>query len=120
MLDVFTRLADWLAYSLLGLSPSTSVGIGVHFFIEDTSKILVLLVVLIYVISLIRAALSTEKVGDYLQGKHRGVGYGLGGMFGAVTPFCSCSSIPLFMGSVSARIPYWYHYRFSDHLTAYQ
>ncbi|MGR5499263.1 permease [Vibrio sp. DNB22_10_4] len=105
MLDVFTWLADWLAYSLLGLSPSTSVGIGVHFFIEDTSKILVLLVVLIYVISLIRAALSTEKVRDYLRGKHRGVGYGLGAMFGAVTPFCSCSSIPLFMGFVSARIP---------------
>ncbi|WP_260260446.1 permease [Vibrio intestinalis] len=105
MFEVFTLLADWLAYSVMGLTPDTSVGIGVHFFIEDTSKILVLLVVLIYVISFLRAALKTEKVRDYLQGKNRAVGYLLGSLFGAITPFCSCSSIPLFMGFVSARIP---------------
>ena len=105
MFEVFTLLADWLAYSVMGLTPGTSVGIGVHFFIEDTSKILVLLVVLIYVISFLRAALKTEKVRDYLQGKNRAVGYLLGSLFGAITPFCSCSSIPLFMGFVSARIP---------------
>lgn len=105
MLGVFTQLADWLAYSVIGLDPDTSLGLGIHFFIEDTSKILVLLIVLIYLISFLRAALSAEKVRDYLQGKNRGVGYGLGAMFGAITPFCSCSSIPLFMGFVSARIP---------------
>lgn len=105
MLGVFTQLADWLAYSVMGLEPDTSLGLGIHFFIEDTSKILVLLFVLIYLISFLRAALSAEKVRDYLQGKNRGVGYGLGAMFGAITPFCSCSSIPLFMGFVSARIP---------------
>ncbi|MBY6195744.1 permease [Vibrio hangzhouensis] len=105
MLGVFTQFADWLAYSVIGLDPDTSLGLGIHFFIEDTSKILVLLIVLIYLISFLRAALSAEKVRDYLQGKNRGVGYGLGAMFGAITPFCSCSSIPLFMGFVSARIP---------------
>lgn len=105
MLGVFTQLADWLAYSGMGLDPDTSLGLGIHFFIEDTSKILVLLIVLIYLISFLRAALSAEKVRDYLRGKNRGVGYGLGAMFGAITPFCSCSSIPLFMGFVSARIP---------------
>ncbi|GAK87571.1 transporter [Vibrio ponticus] len=105
MLEVFTLLANWLTYSVFGLHSGTAVAEGVHFFIEDTSKILVLLVVLIYVISALRASLSVDKVRDYLQGKHRGVGYVAGSMFGAITPFCSCSSIPLFMGFVSARIP---------------
>ncbi|MPW28852.1 permease [Agarivorans sp. B2Z047] len=105
MFEVFTRLADYLVFSLMSLEPDSSLAIGLHFFIEDTTKILSLLVVLIYFISFIRAALSTEKVRDYLQGKNRGVGYVLGAMFGAITPFCSCSSIPLFMGFVSARIP---------------
>jgi len=105
MFEIFAKLADWLAYSVMGFTPESAIGIGVHFFIEDTSKILVLLVCLIYVISYLRASLSVEKVRDYLQGKHRGVGYFLGSLFGAITPFCSCSSIPLFMGFVSARIP---------------
>ncbi|OAN10873.1 permease [Photobacterium jeanii] len=105
MLAIFTHLADWLTYSVFQLSPDTSVGVGLHFFIEDTSKILVLLVALIYAISFIRASLSVDRVRDYLQGKHKGVGYFLGSMFGAITPFCSCSSIPLFMGFVSAQIP---------------
>ncbi|MEE1672702.1 permease [Agarivorans aestuarii] len=105
MFDIFTQLADCLVFSLMGLVPGSPLAIGIHFFIEDTTKILSLLVVLIYFISFIRAALSTEKVRDYLKGKNRGVGYALGAMFGAITPFCSCSSIPLFMGFVSARIP---------------
>ncbi|WP_163131438.1 permease [Agarivorans sp. Alg241-V36] len=105
MFDIFTQLADSLVFSLMGLEPGSPLAIGIHFFIEDTTKILSLLVVLIYFISFIRAALSTEKVRDYLKGKNRGVGYVLGAMFGAITPFCSCSSIPLFMGFVSARIP---------------
>lgn len=105
MLEVFTLLANWLTYSALALQAETPLAQGVHFFIEDTSKILVLLVVLIYVISALRASLSVDRVRDYLQGRHRGIGYIAGAMFGAVTPFCSCSSIPLFMGFVSARIP---------------
>lgn len=105
MLEIFTQLADRLTYSVFNLTPGTPVGSGVHFFIEDTSKILVLLVCLIYAIAFIRASLSVDKVRDYLQGKHKGVGYFLGSTFGAITPFCSCSSIPLFMGFVSAQIP---------------
>ncbi|MDO6762564.1 permease [Agarivorans sp. 1_MG-2023] len=104
-MEIFTWLADWLSYSVFGLTPSTRVANGLHFFIEDTSKILVLLVLLIYVISYLRASLSVDKVRNYLLGKHRALGYLLGSTFGAITPFCSCSSIPLFMGFVSARIP---------------
>lgn len=105
MFKVFTDLASWLTYSILGLSPESKFGSAVHFFIEDVSKIFVLLVVMIYVIALLRASLNVEKVRDYLAGKHRGIGYLMGSSFGAITPFCSCSSIPVFLGFTSAGIP---------------
>lgn len=105
MFEVFTYLADWLTFSIFRLTQDTRLANSIHFFIEDTSKILVLLVVLIYIIAIVRATLDPEKVRYYLQGKNRFTGYFLGSFFGSVTPFCSCSSIPLFMGFVSARIP---------------
>ncbi|MCW3542606.1 permease, partial [Burkholderia cenocepacia] len=67
--------------------------------------ILLLLTMLIYVIAWLRASMNTERVRDYLVGKRRGLGYLLGASFGAATPFCSCSSIPLFLGFTTARIP---------------
>jgi uncharacterized membrane protein YraQ (UPF0718 family) len=105
MLSIFTELADWLAFTLLGLAPHSKLGGAVHFFIEDTTKIFFLLVIMIYFIALIRASLSIEKVRDYLAGKNRFIGYFLGSIFGAITPFCSCSSIPVFLGFTSAGIP---------------
>lgn len=105
MFEVFTYFADWLAYQLIGLSPDTRLGEAVHFFIEDTTKILALLIVMIYVIALFRASLKVERVRDYLAGKKRFFGYASGSFFGAITPFCSCSSIPVFLGFTSAGIP---------------
>ena len=105
MFEVFTQFADWLAYDLLSLSPDSKFGDAVHFFIEDISKIYVLLVVMIYFIALLRASLNVEQVRNYLAGKNKGVGYILGSGFGAITPFCSCSSIPVFLGFTSAGIP---------------
>lgn len=105
MLEVFTWLADWLVYGLAGLDPGTRLGAALHFFVEDTSKIFALLVVMIYLIALARASLDTARVRDYLQRRHRLAGYAMGSAFGAVTPFCSCSSIPLFLGFTSAGIP---------------
>ncbi|MFW5825693.1 MAG: permease [Marinobacter sp.] len=105
MLEIFTTLASWLTYDLMGLSPETKLGTSVHFFIEDTTKILFLLVVMIYVIALARASLNLERVRAYIQQKPRLVGYFFGSGFGAITPFCSCSSIPLFLGFTSAGIP---------------
>ncbi|MGV3001441.1 permease [Vibrio sp.] len=105
MFVIFTYLADWLTYQILGLDPQTHIAESIHFFIEDTSKIFALLFILIYFIAIIRAGLNAEYVRDYLQGKNKGIGYVFGSIFGAVTPFCSCSSIPLFLGFVSARIP---------------
>ena len=105
MFQLFTDFATWLSYSVLGLSPETKLGDAVHFFIEDVSKIFVLLVVMIYVIALLRASLNVEQVRDYLARKNRGIGYLMGSAFGAITPFCSCSSIPVFLGFTSAGIP---------------
>lgn len=105
MFEVFTDFATWLVVDVLGISKSTKLGDALHFFIEDTTKIFFLLLVMIYVIALIRASMNVERVRDYLAGKHKGVGYLLGSSFGAITPFCSCSSIPVFLGFTSAGIP---------------
>lgn len=105
MLEIFTWLASWLVYDLGGFDPNSKLGSSLHFFVEDTSKIFALLVVMIYAIALLRASLNLERVRYYIQQKNRFAGYGLGASFGAITPFCSCSSIPLFLGFTSAGIP---------------
>lgn len=105
MFEIFTDFATWLVVNVLGLSKETKLGDALHFFIEDTTKIFFLLLVMIYLIALIRASMNVERVRDYLAGKHKGVGYLLGSGFGAITPFCSCSSIPVFLGFTSAGIP---------------
>ncbi|MEH6445302.1 MAG: permease, partial [Oceanospirillaceae bacterium] len=105
MFEVFTDVATWLVVDVFGLSKTTKLGDALHFFIEDTTKIFFLLLVMIYAIALLRASMNVERVRDYLAGKHKGVGYLLGSSFGAITPFCSCSSIPVFLGFTSAGIP---------------
>jgi hypothetical protein len=105
VLTIFTELADRITFSLFGLAPHSKLGGAVHFFIEDTAKIFFLLVVMIYFIALIRASLNIEKVRDYLAGKNRFIGYFMGSIFGAITPFCSCSSIPVFLGFTSGGVP---------------
>lgn len=105
ILSIFRLLADFIVYDLLKMQPNGKLSDSLHFFIEDVTKILVLVVVLIYLIGLARATLDVEKVREYLKGRHRFIGYALAAVFGAVTPFCSCSSIPLFLAFTSARIP---------------
>jgi uncharacterized membrane protein YraQ (UPF0718 family) len=98
-------ISHWLTFELFGLAPDSHLGASLEFFIYDTIKILLLLVALIYGIAWIRASMNVEKVRDYLAGKRRGLGYFFGALFGTVTPFCSCSSVPLFLGFTMARIP---------------
>ncbi|NLY40261.1 MAG: permease [Desulfovibrionales bacterium] len=97
--------SNWLVFGLLRLAPDSHIGASLEFFVYDTVKILLLLVALIYAIAWVRASMNVEHVRDYLAGRRRGIGYFLGAVFGAVTPFCSCSSIPLFLGFTTARIP---------------
>ena len=97
--------AQKITFDLLGLKKGSPAGDAVEFFLYDTAKILLLLVLMIYVISWLRAGLRVERVRDYLSHRGRVIGYFLGAGFGAITPFCSCSSIPLFLGFTMARIP---------------
>ena len=102
---MFVELGDLVAYGLLGLDNSSRLGQSVQFFIMDVSKIFFLLVTVIYVMGLLRAMLSAERVREYVRGKPKWMARSLAILLGAVTPFCSCSSVPLFIGFVEAGIP---------------
>jgi len=105
MFKIFTIFADIVTYNWLDIKKGSHLGESIHFFVEDTTKILVLLFFMIYIIAILRASMNIEKVRDYLKNKNRFIGYFLGSLFGAITPFCSCSSIPLFFGFTQAHIP---------------
>lgn len=103
--DPFKILADLLIVRLLGLDPSQSLGGALHFFVEDTSKIFTLLALIVFIIGLFRSMMSPERVRKLIGGKRRIIAYPAAVGLGAVTPFCSCSSIPLFIGFLEAGIP---------------
>lgn len=98
-------VSSHLVFHVLGLGRESRFGIALEFFLYDTAKILLLLIALTYVISWLRTGLNTEKVRDFLSGKKRWAGYALGAIFGAVSPFCSCSSVPIFLSFTTAGIP---------------
>jgi uncharacterized membrane protein YraQ (UPF0718 family) len=102
---MFDALANLIVYQWLGLDPASRLGAAVHFFVMDTVKIFVMLAIIIYVMGLLRALLSPEKVRDYVRGKPKWLARSSAVTLGAVTPFCSCSSVPLFIGFVEAGIP---------------
>lgn len=98
-------LADWLTYLVFGINPQTLLASSVNFFIFDTLKIFVLLFVIIFVVSFIRTYLPPEKVRLFLAKKNKLTGHILASLVGIVTPFCSCSAVPLFLGFVEAGVP---------------
>jgi uncharacterized membrane protein YraQ (UPF0718 family) len=93
---------DWFLYTVIGLDPSIRSAQAMNFFIYDSVKILLLLFVMIFAIGYLRTYISQEKVKRWISGKKRGFGNVMASMFGAVTPFCSCSSIPIFLGFLEA------------------
>lgn len=99
-------LADWLTYNVFSIQHGSKLADSVNFFIYDGLKILLLLLVINYTMAVIRYYLPLEKIRDFLHSrKWYGLDYLLGSSFGAITPFCSCSSIPLFVGFLGAGIP---------------
>ena len=94
---------DYLTLDLLGLGGH--LGASINFFIYDTIKIWFLLISIIFVVSYLRTHFNTEYVRAHLQGKSELYGNVLAALFGIITPFCSCSAIPLFLGFIQARIP---------------
>jgi uncharacterized protein len=103
--NVIEPLANWLTYNLLGLERGAHLGEAVAFFLYDVPKILLLLSGMIFVITILRSFFSPEQTRAFLGGKREGVGNVLAAALGVVTPFCSCSAVPLFIGFVEAGIP---------------
>jgi hypothetical protein len=100
---MWKNFVDYLTLDLFGLEGR--VNETVNFFIYDTFKIWFLLLIIIFVVTYLRTWFNTEKVRVYLQGKNEFTGNVLAALFGIITPFCSCSAIPLFLGFMQARIP---------------
>lgn len=100
------NLADWLVFSIIGLDNETALGSAVNFFVYDSIKILLLLFLISALMGIVNAYFPVERLRNYLS-SHRlyGLQYLLASLFGAITPFCSCSSIPLFIGFVKGGIP---------------
>lgn len=98
--------ADWLVYGVFGLSADSTFGVSVNFFFYDTIKILILLFFISVLMGIINAYFPIDRLKNYLT-THRmyGLQYFMASLFGAITPFCSCSSIPLFIGFVKGGIP---------------
>lgn len=105
MRRVFELLADLIVYRWFALPPESQIGAALHFFVMDVMKIFVMLVTIIYVMGLLRAFLSPERVREYVRKRPDWQARGMAVTLGAVTPFCSCSSVPLFIGFVEAGIP---------------
>jgi len=95
---------DWLIYSLFGLNPESKLTGVIHFFIYDSIKILLLLVGMIFIVGILRTFISQDKIKEWLI-QRKGMGNFYAAIFGAVTPFCSCSSIPIFLSFLKAGIP---------------
>ena len=99
------QFANWLVYSIFHLDPTSKAGSSINFFVYDTVKIYLLVLVIIAVIAFIRTFLSPRKLKETFAQQKFGIGNISASILGAVTPFCSCSSIPIFIGFLKAEMP---------------
>ena len=107
-MDIFYPVqlfADWISYSLFPLQRKTILGEGVNFFIYDSIKILILLFSIIFIVSFIRSYLPPEKIKKLLTNRFEFLGNILAALIGIITPFCTCSAVPLFIGLVESGVP---------------
>lgn len=106
MFDWVQSLADWLIYGRIGIEQGSHLGDALNFFVYDTIKIVILLFLITFVMGIVNAYFPIERIRSFLsRNKLYGGEYLLASSFGAVTPFCSCSSVPLFIGFVRGGIP---------------
>lgn len=103
--NIIQPIADWISYTALGLARDSRFGESLAFFLYDVPKILLLLSGMVFLISIIRTFFSPERTRAMLGGKREGVGNVFAALLGVVTPFCSCSAVPLFIGFVESGIP---------------
>lgn len=106
MFDWLQNFSDWLIYIVFNLEETSKLGLSLSFFIYDTIKILILLFVIVILMGVINEYFPIEKLRNYLARKKMyGLEYLSAAIFGSITPFCSCSSVPLFIGFVQGGIP---------------
>jgi len=106
MFDWIQHIADWFVYDVLGLEKGHHLAAALDFFIYDTTKILLLLFVIVFLMGIVNSYFPIDKVRNFLsRNKLYGFEYLMASLFGVVTPFCSCSSVPLFIGFVRGGIP---------------
>lgn len=98
-------LSEWLAFRALGLDSTSRLGTTVAFFAYEVPKVLLLLVAVVFVIGIVNTWFTAERTRRLLAGRRESVGNVLAAFLGVVTPFCSCSAVPLFIGFVEAGIP---------------
>lgn len=99
------RISDALTFGLFGLKPGGRLAESIRFFLFDTPKVLLLLVLIVFVIGIIRTYFAPERTRKLLEGRSLLLGHVMAAALGIVTPFCSCSAVPLFLGFVEAGIP---------------
>lgn len=99
------RLTDNIVYSMLQLDKEAPLTSAIHFFIYEVPKVLLLLTLIVFAVGIIRSYFSAQRARNILGGKKLFVGNVLASLLGVVTPFCSCSAIPLFLGFVESGIP---------------
>ena len=98
-------VSEWLAFRLLGLTPKSHLGEAVAFLFYDTPKVLLLLTLVVFIVTFIQTFVNPTRVRDALSKRRPGLGNALASLFGIVTPFCSCSAVPLFIGFLRAGVP---------------
>ncbi|BDU72172.1 permease [Mesoterricola silvestris] len=103
--SVIQRLAGWVAFHLFGLAPGSHLGEAVAFFLYDVPKVLLLLALIVFVVTFLQTFVSPSRVRDALSRRNAGLGNAMASLFGIVTPFCSCSAVPLFIGFLRAGVP---------------
>jgi len=98
-------VSEWLAFQVLGLTPKTHLGEAVAFLLYDTPKVLLLLSLVVFIVTFLQTFVSPTMVRDALAKRRAGLGNALASLFGIITPFCSCSAVPLFIGFLRAGVP---------------
>ncbi len=102
---VLPNLSKWLTYKLLHIQEGSHLGSSIEFFLYDTPKVMMLLFIVVFGVGIIRSFFTPEKTRAFLSGKSEFAGNILAALLGIITPFCSCSAVPLFIGFVTAGVP---------------
>lgn len=101
-----SRIADYLVFDLFGLAETSLLSVALHYFIIGFTEIVILVILVTYIMGIVTSYLPMDTIRRYLEkNKNTGLGNLFASILGAITPFCSCSSIPLFVGMMQARIP---------------